>query len=477
MRILKTPPGNREFFNEHGASLTKYNVIGLIGQVLSGLSLAYAVFALIVAQTAGKAPPTLSIILALVVGLFVELSNRVLARPAIKPYVVKDMFAGAADLANRHRILNRAYLIGLIAVAILSYVLSAVGSTYYAEDSAPPPTLVNEDSIKQVQSALVADVNSQFAADTAMTTAPYQMRLQAAKNRFLADSAALMKERQRFKGCANKGNTYCKGKLTSLLADIDKARASLADSTATIARQKTDALAQLLTDRKTELNELDRTGKQELGRARDANKKTITEHEEETSFQGLIFIILTVAGQTVFYYMVYLTLQVEAGSEIEYTLEPNEYWNLPTTFAEFMTGLSWRMERRARAALRLLFMPSKQRETDLPYRSLFDTTQETDEDTTQDTTHHQKTEEERNECRSRARARERKPLDEENGTTQAEQRERKTGEVGAVEQCEQCGKDYTRKTTRQRFCSTDCRLNHHAAKHNGKRFDEILKKK
>jgi hypothetical protein len=415
-----------------------------------------------------------------VVGLFVELSNRVLARPAIKPYVVKDMFAGAADLANRHRILNRAYLIGLIAVAVLSYVLSAVGSTYYAEDSAPPPTLVNEDSIQTAIALTTASINEQFAADTAMTTAPYQIRLQAAKTRFLADSAALMKERERFKRCAYKGNTYCKGKLTSLLADIDKARASLADSTATIARQKTDALAQLLADRKTELNELDRTGKQELGRARDANKKTITDHEEEANFQGLIFIILTVAGQTVFYYMIYLTLQVEAGSEIEYTLEPNEYWNLPSVTADFWTGLSWRTERRARAALRLLFTPSKPRETDLPYRSLFDTTQ-VDEEETQDTNEkeqrQERTEEERNECRSRARARERKPLDEENGTTQAEQRERKTGEVGAVEQCEQCGKDYTRKTTRQRFCSTDCRLNHHAAKHNGKRFDEILKKK
>lgn len=471
MRILKTAPQNREFFNEHGASLAKYNLIGLIGQTLSGLSLAYAVFALIAQQTGGSLPPFVTASLALIVGLFVELANRVLARPAIRPFVVKDLFADSPGLVKRHKVLNRAYLIGLIGVALLSYLLSGVGSTYYAEDANGKAPQTNVDSIKQVQASLIADINSQFAADTAMTTAPFNIRLQAAVSRFQADSAAIMKERQRFTSCANRGNEYCKGKRVSLLADIDKARAALADSTATIARQKADALASLLDDRKEELSRLDNSGKEELSRARSDNQAKKAQHDSETSFQGIIFIILTVAGQTVFYFMVYLTLQVEAGSEIEYTLEPNEFWNLPSTAAEFFTGLSWRLERRTRAALLLLFSPRKERKTDLPYKSLFDTQEPTQDDN--GGAHHQRTEEERKECRSRAR--ERKPLDDENGTTQAKQRERLSGEVGAVEQCEQCGKDYTRKTTRQRFCSTNCRLDHHAKKHNGKRFDQILK--
>lgn len=475
MRILKTPPQNREFFNEHGASLAKYSVIGLIGQALSGLSLAYAVFALIAQQTGGYLPAYITASLALIVGLFVELANRVLARPAIRPFVVKGLFSGSAELAQRHRILNRAYLIGLIGIATLSYLLSGVGSTYYAEDANGGPQLINEDSLKQEQSLLAANISEQFAADTAMTATPYNMRLQAAESRFQADSAALMKERQRFRACANKGNKYCKGKRVRLLADIDKARAAFADSTATVARQKAVALASLLEDRKTELAQLEKTGSKELGRVRDTNKKTSKEHESETSFQGIIFIILTVAGQTVFYYMVYLTLQVEAGSEIKHTLEPNEFWHLPGTAAEFMTGLSWRIERRTRAALRYLFSPRKQRKTELPYNSLFATQEATQDD--DEGAHHQRTEEERNECRSRARThvRERIALDDENDPTQAVKRERVSGEVGAVEQCEQCGNDYTRKTTRQRFCSTNCRLDHHAKKHNGKRFDQVLK--
>ena len=468
MRILKTEPQNREFFNEHGASLSLYQLIGLIGQSLSGASLAYAVFALIVAQTQGSAPPTLTIIIALVVGLFVELSNRVLARPAIKPFVLKDGFADAPEQQHRHTILNRSYLIGLIAVALLSYLLSAVGSTYYAEDANGEAEQINEDSLKQVAALATMHLNEQFAADTAMTAQPFNIRLQAARQRFEADSSKLMNDRQRFKGCANDGNKYCKGKLTAFLGKIDERRAALADSTGSIAAQKAAALAAILQDRKQSFEQLDRTAQKELGRARDTNKAAAAEHEAESSFQGLIFIILTVAGQTVFYYMVYLTLQVEAGAEITYTLEPNEFWNLPGTLAEFFTGLSWRTERKARAVLRRLYTPSKERETDLHYKGLFDNAS-SDHATQQAAT----TQRNGKACQpSRARTQDvNVTYTSENDTTQ---RKRKKGEVGSIEQCEHCQNDYTRKTTRQRFCSDNCRLDHHATKHGGKRFDTIL---
>ncbi|MCP8690562.1 hypothetical protein, partial [Marinobacterium sedimentorum] len=79
---------------------------------------------------------------AVVVGFFVELSNRVLARRAIRPFVVKGLFADNEDAARRHKILNRSYLVGLVAVALLSYFFSIVGSTYYADDVTTGPELV-----------------------------------------------------------------------------------------------------------------------------------------------------------------------------------------------------------------------------------------------------------------------------------------------------------------------------------------------
>ena len=55
MKIVKSPPQNRLFFSEHGPSYPAYGIIGMIGQLLSGLSLGYTVYRLLLAQIYGEA--------------------------------------------------------------------------------------------------------------------------------------------------------------------------------------------------------------------------------------------------------------------------------------------------------------------------------------------------------------------------------------------------------------------------------------
>jgi hypothetical protein len=153
--------------------------------------------------------------------------------------------------------------------------------------------------------------------------------------------------------------------------------------------------------------------------------------------------------------MVYLTLQVEAGAGITYTLSPNEFWAQPSVVSELRTTASWRIERGARRAIRWLFADPKDAPTVIPYRTLF-ATQDADLVTGDPT---------------RARTQDvRRNVN----VTATSERDRDTGEVGNVERCDHCGKDYTRKTTRQRFCSTECRMSYHAARHNGRRFDHHI---
>lgn len=458
MRIIKTIPQDREFFNEHGASLSKYGIIGLIGQLLSGLSLAYAVYSLLVLQTVGDVPPWATVSLAMVVGVFIELANRVLARPAIKPYVVKDQFTDDAEKQDRHRILNRSYLVGLIGVAMLSYLLSGVGSTYYAKDTTPPPTLSNTDSIFNAHQLRSGNVNATYKQDSALMVEPFNMRHSAAVQRFASDSLALMKERRKYRACANKGNKWCKGKLNEYGAKVDRSRLELSDTLAAIARERGAAMSRLVQARQRNIQSIEDERRAQLTKAESKDKKLIAEQEGETSFMGIIFIILTVAGQTVFYYMVYLTLQVEAGSGITYEVKPNEFWNLPTVMADARTGLEWRAERRARAFMQTLYAPSNNLNTKLAYRDIY--TQATQQGGAQGNS---------NASSSHARANASR-----NGDVNVTQRQRNKGEVGSIEQCDNCGSDYVRKTTRQRFCSTDCRLEHHAKKHGGKRFDEHI---
>lgn len=375
MKITKTAPQNKDFFNEHGSSLASYGLIGFIGQILSGISLAYAVYALILAQVLQQGMPigaTILGLVALVVALFIELANRILARRAIKPFVVKGLFNEDPEAAGRHKILNNSYLVGLLAIAALSYFLSAVGSSYYAEDSSRGPALISTDSLKEVYAAQLADLDRAFSRDSSTLSGPYDQRLQAIHDRYQADSLALRKERERYRVCADQGKAYCKSKLNDYLARIDRSKAAMSDSIALVSSLKGNALQTALADRNAKAQNIDEERSATLFLAEQKNSELLKEAANDSSFKGLVFIILTIAGQTVFYLMVYLSLQVEAGSDIQYEVEPNEFWNLPSVIEEWKVMIAWRSERGLRRLLRWVFGEPGEHETAIPYRGLFE---------------------------------------------------------------------------------------------------------
>lgn len=374
MKITKTAPQNWDFFNEHGASLGAYKLIGFIGQILSGLSLAYAAYALILAQVMKSGINTGTAPLwgmALLLAVFIELANRILARRAIKPIVKNGMFEEDPDLHKRHKVLNRSYMVGLCIVALTSYFLSGVGSAYYAHDSTDGPELIDTDSLKQHYDDKLIQLEAAFVQDTQLLTAPYLARIRAAENRFQSDSLALRKERERYRSCANAGNKWCKNKLTDYLAQIDRARAAMNDSIGIVSSAKASALLATLKDRNGKADKLSTEKKTEVDRANLVNTDAVNNQSKSSGFKGLVFIIITFIGQTVFYLMVYLILQVEAGSDIAYEVEPNELWNLPSVVSEFWITLTWKTERGARYLIRTLFgEPRESVNTEIPYRSL-----------------------------------------------------------------------------------------------------------
>lgn len=375
MKISKTAPKNWDFFNEHGASLGAYQLIGFIGQILSGLSLVYAVYSLILAEVlkrSGQAENTLPLLgMALLVGLFVELANRILARRAIKPLVKNGMFQEDDELHHRHVVLNRSYMTGLVIIALTSYFLSGVGSSYYADDSTEDPALIDVDSLKRLYDEKLVSLDAAFVRDTQLISAPFITRIRAAENRFQADSLALRKEREKYRSCATAGNQWCKNKLNDYLARIDRARGMMNDSIGWISSQQSAALLATLKDRNGKADQLSREKGSEVSQANDLNRQSNDEQQRDAGFKGLVFIILTFIGQTVFYLMVYLTLQVEAGSEINYEVEPNELWTKPPVLREFWTTLAWKMERGARYLIYLIFgEPRASVITEIPYRGL-----------------------------------------------------------------------------------------------------------
>jgi hypothetical protein len=453
MKQTKNAPKNRDFFTEHGGSLSAYGIIGFLGQSLSGASLAYAVFALLVAQIfadghAEGSTVVALIVMAVTVGFFVELSNRVLARRAIRPFVVKDLFAGDPDAAKRHKILNRSYLVGLVSVALLSYFFSIVGSTYYANDVTTGPELVPIDSIAQVYAGQELATLRTFAADSATVAGPYDVQLGAARAGFAADSSALMRQRTDFYGCARRGNGYCTKMRRTLLTNIDTKRAELASVTAKVSRERAAVLSAALAYRDGRLSDIRTAAASATAEAKAINRAAGEEKEADAGFKGLVFIILTVAGQTLFYFMVYLQLQVEAGSEIEHELQPNEFWGLPTVVQEFRITAAWRIERGARRLIRWLFgEPNDGHNTAIPYANIYG---ENDGDDDNDD-----------------------PVT--NGPVIAvddDKNDRQTIVVdSAIKQCRNCGKDFRPKAHNHAYCTTACKSSYHTKKNNGRAFD------
>ncbi len=370
MKIKKTPPQNWAFFNEHAPSYSTYGFIGFVGQLLSGVALAYAVHRLLLAELRAGGYALLLVLMALLVGFFVELANRTLAKRAIKPIVVKDTFAEQPLLRQRHQVLNRSYQLLLLLIAGLSYFLSAVGSAYYAEDREAPPLLIPIDSIEAVYTEEYVAIEQAFAADTSLLKPIFQERIRAAHIRFQSDSLALQRESNRYQACAQQGNVWCRQQLASFLTQIDQSRSRMADSLASIQQEQSRSLEDRLKERKTLLKSIQTSEEVALKEAKSTNNQSITALKTETKWQGIIFLLLTIAGQTIFYGMVYLQLQIEAGSEISHEAIPNEFWAEPTIIAELVTTLAWRTERGLRRLIRWLFKAPAPQATDIPYAAL-----------------------------------------------------------------------------------------------------------
>jgi hypothetical protein len=237
------------------------------------------------------------------------------------------------------------------------------------------------DSIAQAYAAQEVATLRSFSADSATVAGPYDVQLTAARAAFAADSSALMCARSEFESCARKGNGWCKKNRRALLTDIDIKQAELSVLTAAISKERAAALREALTARDARLSELRSGRSADVDEAKAMNKAADDKRDDDAGFKGIVFIVLTVAGQTLFYFCIYLQLQVEAGSKIEYQLAPNEFWALPTVLQEFKISAGWRIERGARRLIRWLFgEPDGNQKTAIPYADLYAADGENDGD-------------------------------------------------------------------------------------------------
>lgn len=375
MRILNSAPKDREFYNEHGTSLKGFKLAANFGQFLSGASMAVALFYIFKDFFADKGITTGTwgiVLVAIAVGLFVELANRFLIRPALRPLVAKDQFADRPEKKSRHKVLTIWPRALLLAFGGLSLFLSYVGSMDFGDSITGEAVAVNVDSLDNSRDASLLVIADGFKADTLALLAPFQIRSKSANAQFAATKAEREKAAQDFTGCANQGNKWCKKKRRAILADIDEAEASLNATLSTIAIERGAALTAAIAkrDQLTEAANAKTDGK--VTEAKQANGIAANEREKDASGKGFIFAILTCLGQVAFYVFTYLVMQIEEGSEIERDVQPDEFYNKPSVLADFKAVLRHRTERGARRLIRKIFGDRDRLEKDVPFVSLWD---------------------------------------------------------------------------------------------------------
>lgn len=535
MRITKSTPSNQQFFTEHGGRIRALQIIGVAGQLLSAGSLYYAVYAIIASQLQAAGGWVLAAAAA-VTALMIELSNKALAKPAIKPLVVN-----ALPNSLEHRILNRAYLAGLVVVAGLSFYLSAEGSKYLAADITAPAPAIRQDSIQAAYLAQKNATEQRYLADTATLLQGYKIRLQAA-------AIALQAVEQRQGNCTR----------PACLQAIARARAQYATQTSRIAQQQQQAIEQHRAQMFSELTTLAADHKQQQQQAGQYNDSQRQGQQQQQGRRAILLIIITAIGQIALYFTTYLICVIEQGAGISYTVTPNEFWNLPPVLAELGALASWRAERAARIVLAgTLGSKPPERNTAIYYPSLYraggsaphnghrvngytvngngynghnghrittngtqpngstrrineqmnfvfdapenspqghhnatngggytnghqhgnnGTSAKQDSPTTKNGAYIAHTNGSQHESTNGSAGTHNgttngNPAPSTNGSPAGSINANRYAFVGGIDSCEFCGGSYTRKTTRQRFCGDACRLNFHAAKHNGQKYE------
>lgn len=354
-----THPRNEGFYNVHGANIRFFQVLASLGQFLSGVSLAAAIVAIFWKPEMSAPAVAAAVAAGTAVGYFVELSNRRLAFPAIRPWVVTDEFASDPVQHRRHNTITRWARAGLSVVACLSLLFSYVGSIAVGEwlTAAPAAVAPVTDSIALSTSAAVAAAREEFRSDTAVMGERWRNELAAVAAVAAADAAALTAQYARFTRCAGE-NAYCRNMLEKRNQEIAKVRAIEGEEKGIIERSKGEQLAAELERYRGRVDQLEGERRSDVSAANDVYTAAVATATGEATLSGYLLAVLTLVGQLVFYLMVYLSLQCRAGSGIEGVLLAHPLESKPGLLRELVAGVRFRVEEKARRRFAWFLAPS-----------------------------------------------------------------------------------------------------------------------
>ncbi len=186
MKIQFNLPTNEAFFNRYATLVPTLSKLGIIAQLISGLTEIGIIYSIILSRVSEFAPNRavlLAVVGAIIGTLFLEVGLRKFA-----PYTIK------AFLYKRFKGLDLAMTIFIVIVCIgllsVSALLSFQGSKELVSIASPPPKLESTTAIDKAYQTKKNELNTLFSTDSTIITTGYLSQIQAENKRFEAKIAA-----------------------------------------------------------------------------------------------------------------------------------------------------------------------------------------------------------------------------------------------------------------------------------------------
>jgi hypothetical protein len=483
MKHLRSTPNDHAFFSVYAKLAKSVKASGYFAQVVSALTEVGGIFAAslsILSPIFGQYAVYPSAAVAIIGTAVLEVGLRVTAPQCVDAVLYKRW-------QGLHMAMSIAvFVLGFVLLGtsgVLSYknsrtVVDSVVTTPQRDSSAIQAAQI-------VYNANKAKLGEAYRADSTTTAQQYEKRIQATTAAFSGKLGAAQRELS---------NVYNKEKRTgqSYATAKDQARQKIAD----VEAEQAAELAQITTEQAAALAALKAELKAGIAKADSAHGEALAALESEYSTAqterkaivngyggGLAYF--TVICLFIFLASVILDRIHAKGSGIDETVELSQYDINPPAYVEAWQAMRERVQTTIRAKIAAFEERTPAAPLPTSKRELYDPTElanvriklELDD-------------ENEGEERTIRIAAKRRPIGFFTQGANARQRTADKGAEGSTEsgstnatvngltkQCDNCGGQYQAKVKWQRFCSTDCKTQWHAAQHNGVPYSPNMKKR
>lgn len=483
MKHLRSTPKDTGFFSVYARLAKSVKASGYFAQIVSALTEVGGIFAAslsVLHPIFGQVSIYPAAAIAIIGTAILEVGLRVTIPQAVDAVLYKRW--------------QGLHLAMSIAVFVLGFVLLATsGVLSYKNSKTIVDSVVIEperDSLK-IQRAQIeynsakAKLGEQYRADSTATVQQFTQRTAATTAAF---SGKLGSAKRELSNIYNKerrtGNSYAtaKDRARQRIADIEAEQAA---ALAQITNEQAAALAQLKAEHKAALQKADGDHRAALAHLESEYTSATTDRAQTVGAYGGGLAYFTIIALFIFLASVILDRIHAKGSGIAETVELSQYDINPPAIVEAYQAMRERLQTTIRAKIAAFDERTPAAPLPTSKRELYDPTQLSNV-----RINLKLDDENEGEERTVRIAAKRRQI---GFITQGQNvRQRTNGEASGTGEdggdpngtvnamrgsCDNCGSDYTKKVSWQRFCTTDCKTDFHARQHGGRPYSPNFKKR